>query len=106
MITVPADAGKPDGMTIDAEGMLWIALWEGGCVGRWDPQTGSVLDTMPVPARRVTSCAFGGPQLDELYITTARIGLTRIGPGRSAACGRPVSCAAGSPGVAAFEFAG
>ena len=39
VITVPADSGKPDGMTIDAEGMLWIALWEGGCVGRWDPHT-------------------------------------------------------------------
>ena len=42
VITVPADSGKPDGMTIDAEGMLWIALWGGGCVGRWDPRTGEL----------------------------------------------------------------
>jgi sugar lactone lactonase YvrE len=106
VIAVPADSGKPDGMTIDAQGMLWIAHWEGGCVGRWDPHGGALLATVPVPARRVTSCAFGGPDLDELYITTARIGLTEsdlvLQPHAGGLfCARP-----GVGGVPAFDFAG
>jgi sugar lactone lactonase YvrE len=75
-IRVPESMGAPDGMTIDSEGMLWVALWGGGQVGRWDPATGRLLDTIAVPARLVTSCALGGPRLDELYITTARVGLS------------------------------
>ena len=61
----------PDGMTIDSKGMLWIALWNGSAVTRWDPSTGKHLSTVSVPCPRVTSCCFGGPRLDVLYITTA-----------------------------------
>ncbi len=75
VVEVPAEMGSPDGMTIDAEECLWIAQWNGGCVGRWDPRTGRLLARHELPARRVTSCAFGGPRLDELYVTTARVGL-------------------------------
>lgn len=67
--------GRPDGMTADAEGMLWIAHWDGGRVTRWDPDTGRLLQTVSLPVARVTSCAFGGADLDTLYITTARHGL-------------------------------
>jgi sugar lactone lactonase YvrE len=74
VIAIPPELGKPDGMTIDAEGMLWIALWGGGCVGRFDPKSGNALATVSVAARRVSSCALGGPNRDELYITTARSG--------------------------------
>lgn len=63
----------PDGMTIDAEGMLWIGHWKGSCVGRWNPQTGKLISKIEVPAYHVTSCAFGGKDLDTLYITTASI---------------------------------
>jgi sugar lactone lactonase YvrE len=58
-------------MTIDVEGKLWIAHWGGNMVGRWDPETGELLTRVEVPAPNVTSCAFGGPDLDVLYITTA-----------------------------------
>src|SRR5690606_35948585 len=71
----PAD-GLPDGMTIDAEGMLWIALWGGWKVERWDPGTGEKLAEIRLPVSQVTSCAFGGADLNDLYITSAKIGLT------------------------------
>jgi sugar lactone lactonase YvrE len=70
--SIPPDQGKPDGMTIDEEGMLWVAHWGGGRVSRWDPKQGRQIAEIEVPAPNVTSCAFGGPHLDELYITSAR----------------------------------
>ncbi|MEJ5223346.1 MAG: SMP-30/gluconolactonase/LRE family protein [Anaerolineales bacterium] len=74
-VTVPQEMGWPDGMTSDAQGMLWVALWGGAAVTRWDPHTGSLLGRYPIPARQVTSCVFGGENLDVLYVTTARVGL-------------------------------
>lgn len=74
-IRVPPEKGKPDGMTMDSEGMLWVALWGGGAVTRWNPRDGRLLATIEVPAPNVTSCAFAGLRMDELYITTARQGL-------------------------------
>lgn len=72
-ITVPTHLGYPDGMTIDAEGMLWIALWYGSAVVRYNPLTGELLNKIEIPALNITSCAFGGADLDTLYITTASI---------------------------------
>jgi sugar lactone lactonase YvrE len=72
-VEVPKDYGLPDGMTIDREGMLWIAQWEGGAVRRYDPRTGKCTGMVPVPASKVTCCCFGGEKLDTLYITTARV---------------------------------
>ena len=74
-VAFPVDRslGTPDGMTIDAEGMLWVALWGGAAVGRWDPHTGELLEKVEVPALNVTSCAFGGEDLSTLYITTASV---------------------------------
>jgi len=66
--------GYPDGSTMDSEGMIWVALWGGSSVTRWNPQTGELLQKIDVPAKNVTSCAFGGKDLKTLYITTARIG--------------------------------
>jgi sugar lactone lactonase YvrE len=71
VISIPDGMGGPDGMTIDEEGKLWIAQWGGNQVGRWDPETGEQIGKVEVPAPNVTSCAFGGPDLDVLYITTA-----------------------------------
>ena len=68
----------PDGMCIDAEGMLWIALFGGGCVTRWDPLRGRLLDRLALPCRQVTSCCFGGPNLDQLFVTTARRGMDAV----------------------------
>jgi sugar lactone lactonase YvrE len=71
---LPKAAGSPDGMTIDENDQLWVALWGGRKVLRVDPKSGGVGFEVDVPVDRVTSCAFGGSDLDTLYITTARIG--------------------------------
>lgn len=65
------DSGFFDGMTIDEEGMLWIAIFGGAAVRRYHPETGRLLATIELPTKYITSCAFGGPNLDELYITSA-----------------------------------
>ncbi len=75
-LTIPKKEGFPDGMTIDTEGMLWIAHWDGWQVARWDPHTGKKLLHISLPAARITSCTFGGDDLQDLYITSASIGLT------------------------------
>lgn len=67
--------GSPDGMTTDAEGGLWIAHWGASKATRHDAQ-GNVMHTISLPCSQVTSCAFGGPDLKTLYITTAAVGLT------------------------------
>lgn len=75
-VRIPKDTGAPDGMTIDQEGMIWVAHYGGSRVTRWNPHNGKQLDEVHVPAPNVTSCTFGGKDLDELYITTARQGLS------------------------------
>lgn len=69
-----ADDGYPDGMTVDSEGCLWIAFWDGWCVRRYSP-SGECVGKIAIPAARPTSCAFGGKDLDRLYVTSATIGL-------------------------------
>jgi sugar lactone lactonase YvrE len=64
----------PDGLTVDNQGGLWIALWDGAAVRRYD-HNGSPLATVPLPVDRPTSCAFGGPELTILFVTSARHGL-------------------------------
>jgi sugar lactone lactonase YvrE len=71
VIEVPEGMGTPDGMTIDEEGMLWVALWDGWRVTRWNPADGRLLGEVEMPVARPTSCVFGGENLDELYITSA-----------------------------------
>ena len=73
---IPRTEGAPDGMTIDAEGMLWVAHWGGWQVTRWDPEKGTKIDQIKLPVSNVTSCTFGGSDLRDLYITSAREGLT------------------------------
>jgi sugar lactone lactonase YvrE len=67
-------AGFPDGLTVDADGCVWVALWDGGAVRRYTPE-GKLDRVVEVPAARATACVFGGPDLTELYITTATTGL-------------------------------
>lgn len=69
-------AGFPDGMTVDAEGCLWICFWQGHTLRRFHPD-GHLLNEIPLPVTQPTSCTFGGDHLSELYITTARHGLSR-----------------------------
>ncbi|MCP4190391.1 MAG: SMP-30/gluconolactonase/LRE family protein [Planctomycetaceae bacterium] len=68
--------GWPDGMTVDQEGKIWLAQWAGGCVTCRDPESGETLNRVSTPAPHTTACCFGGADLTELYITTARKGLT------------------------------
>jgi sugar lactone lactonase YvrE len=74
LVTIPADAGVPDGMAVDAEGYIWVAFWGGAAIRRFAPD-GSPDRLVEIPAKQVTSCAFGGPGLTDLYITSAREGL-------------------------------
>ncbi|MGP4016913.1 SMP-30/gluconolactonase/LRE family protein [Saccharopolyspora sp. 5N708] len=70
---VAPEAGAPDGLTVDADGYLWVALWGGSGVHRYSP-TGELVDRIEVPAPKVTACTFGGPDLTDLYITTSQVG--------------------------------
>jgi sugar lactone lactonase YvrE len=71
VVRIPKGMGAPDGMTIDTDGNLWVALWGAGLVGKFNPTTGELLQKVVVPAPNVSSCAFGGKNLETLYITTA-----------------------------------
>lgn len=73
LVTIPDDEGIPDGMTVDAEGYLWSAQWYGAQVVRYDPQ-GKVERRLAMPIQQPSCCAFGGPEMDELYITSASVG--------------------------------
>lgn len=74
VVEIPSGLGHPDGMTIDADGGLWVALWGGGAVHRYvDGRLDRVIE---LPVTQPTSCAFGGPDMDELYVTSAWSELT------------------------------
>lgn len=70
VISTKGHAASPDGMTIDSEGNLWIAFCHGGCVRCYDPESGRELRKVELPCLETTSCAFGGDDLDDLYVTT------------------------------------
>jgi len=76
IITIPEGGGSPDGMTIDAEDQLWVALWGGWKIVRVNPESGEITAQIDLPAARITSAAFGGPDFTDLYITSARVGLS------------------------------
>ncbi|MDH6449863.1 MULTISPECIES: SMP-30/gluconolactonase/LRE family protein [unclassified Streptomyces] len=73
-VEIEDGAGFPDGLTVDADGCVWVALWDGAAVRRYTPD-GELDRVITLPTPRVTACAFGGPDLTDLYITTARVGL-------------------------------
>jgi sugar lactone lactonase YvrE len=106
VVSVPAEDGWPDGMTIDSEGMLWVAHWNGWQVVRWDPNTGSKLESIKLPAARVTSCAFGGEDLRDLYMTTAKTGLSDEELENQPNAGGLFRIQPGAKGVESFAYAG
>ena len=104
VVTIPKGEGHPDGMTIDEEGMLWVAHWGGNKVVRWNPATGEMLQKIDVPAPHVTSCAFGGDNLSTLYITTAREGLSAEQLATYPESGGLFSVEPGVKGIPAYLF--
>ncbi len=98
--------GHFDGMSIDAEGMLWIALFQGAGVKRYDPNSGVLLRDIGLPMSQVTSCAFGGENLDELYITSAAINLDTSAMAEQPLAGSLVKIDPGVQGVEAYAYGG
>jgi len=105
LCSVEGTSGSPDGLTVDADGCVWVALWGGAAVRRYTPD--GVLDReIALPVDQPTACCFGGDDLTDLYVTTARTGLDE-----SALAARPLS---GSVlvlpglgvGLPSFAFAG
>ena len=82
LVSIPDADGTPDGMTIDAEGCLWVAFFGGAAVRRYSP-TGELIGEVELPVSRITSCAFGGQNLEQLFITSAAVGATPDDPPRA-----------------------
>ena len=97
--------GFPDGATVDSDGGLWSARWDGGCVVRFAPD-GKVDQVVELPTPKITSCAFGGPDLDLLFVTTSRNGMSAEEVAAHPEAGDLFVCRPGVRGVAAAEFAG
>jgi len=97
-----AEAGHPDGMTVDVDGNLWVAQFGGSSVLQFSP-AGELLSRVEVGARQVTACTFGGEDLSTLYITTSREGLVA---GDDPAAGSVFAVVPGTSGMPALEFAG
>ena len=102
LISVDPVLGLPDGLTVDAEGCLWLALHDGGAVHRYRPD-GKLEGRVELPVRQVTACTFGGPALDQLYITTSRLG---VGPGAEPAAGAVFRADVRVAGLPVATFAG
>jgi len=100
----PGD-GHPDGMTVDAEGCLWIAFWGGWCVRRFAPD-GDLLRTVEMPVEQPSSCAFGGPGLDRLYVTSATKGLDPAALAMQPNAGGLFMLVPGVRGIPDLPFAG
>jgi L-arabinonolactonase len=97
--------GHPDGSTIDAQGFLWNARWDGGRLIRWAPD-GTIDRIVTLPCRRVTSCIFGGTDLDVLYVTSVRYGLSDADLAEQPVAGGIFAVDAGVRGIPDGQFAG
>ena len=87
LVHIDQPAVVPDGLTVDEEGGIWVALWGGAVVNRYGPD-GALIASIPLPAERPTSCAFGGPELATLFVTTARADLDELALARQPDAGR------------------
>ena len=103
-VNVPKSLGYPDGMTIDQDNLLWVGLWNGNGIAQFDPITGKLLQKIDVPAHNVTSCAFGGDNLDTLYITTSTEDMTEEEQKKYPLAGSIFKVKPGAKGVPAYFF--
>jgi sugar lactone lactonase YvrE len=99
---IPAEVGGPDGLTVDEQGGVWVALYGGGAVRRYTPE-GILDEVIEVPAKQVTACTFGGSDLDQLFITTSQEDLK---PGEDSFAGSLFHAAVHVAGLPVREFAG
>jgi sugar lactone lactonase YvrE len=105
LIAFAPGEGMADGLVVDADGCLWIAMWDGGCVRRYSPQ-GELIGQYPVPVSRPTCPGFGGPDLDELYVTTAWEGLQADRREAEPLAGCVLRARPGARGLAMASYAG
>ena len=101
-VDLSSESKRPDGLTVDEHGGVWVALSNGSAVRHYTSD-GVLNEVVEVPAKKVTACTFGGPQLDQLFITTSREG---IEPGTDPLAGSLFRAFAGVRGIPAREFAG
>jgi len=105
LVEIPRSLGIPDGLTVDADGCVWLALWGAGAVHRYTPA--GVLDrVVRLPVSRPTSCTFGGAGLDVLYVTSAAAGLSARELARQPGAGGLFAVRPGVQGLPARGFAG
>lgn len=103
VVEIPEDAGVPDGMTLDAEGRIWVALWGGGAVRCYSPE-GKLEEVIEVAAPQTTSCCFGGEDFSVLYITSARDGLSEAQLAGAPHAGGVFAARPGARGRAAHRY--
>lgn len=101
-VSLARDHGLPDGLTLGADGSVWVALWGGGAVHGYSPD-GQLISVIELPVSQVTACTFGGDALDTLYITTSRQGLP---PGAEPEAGSLFAVQPGAYGTPVIPFAG
>ncbi len=101
---VPKSLGWADGMTSDTEGNLWIAMWGGAQVTRWNPNTGQLLEQIPVPALQSSCPVFGGKNRNELYVTSARKGMSESDLNKYPLSGGLFKVETKYEGMPTFEF--
>jgi sugar lactone lactonase YvrE len=106
IIDIPKAMGFADGFTIDEEGMLWVAHYGAGRVRRWNPDSATVLAEIDLPAAGVTACAFGGPGLDQLFITSASLRLSDAEKAQQPHAGGLFVAEVGVRGLAADKYGG
>jgi sugar lactone lactonase YvrE len=105
LVELPKQDGLPDGMTIDVDGCLWVALYDGSAVRRFTPD-GALDREVRLPVARVTSCAFGGAGLGDLYVTSARAGLGEVELGEQPLAGGLFVVRSGTRGFPEVPFGG
>ena len=103
-VYIPESLGWPDGMTSDTDDNLWIAIWGGARMTKWNPRTGKLLEQIPVPALHTSSCVFGGKDMNELYVTSARVGMSEADLKKYPLSGGLFKVITNVGGMPTFEF--
>lgn len=103
-IYIPDSIGWPDGMTSDMDGNLWIAMWGGAQVTKWNPNSGKLLEQISIPALHSSACVFGGKDRNELYVTSARKGMSDADLKKYPLSGGLFKVVTNVEGMPTFEF--